>query len=190
MNIAIFASGSGTNAQRIIEYFSENPEITVALVLCNKQDAFVLQRAEKLNVPSFVFSSKELKNTDIIDKKLEEYKIDFIVFAGFLLMMPLRLINKFPERIINIHPALLPKYGGLGMYGEYVHKAVIAAGDTESGISIHFVNENYDEGNIIFQARCNVLKNDTPETLAASIHELEYKYYPQIIEKVIKEVPF
>lgn len=187
MNIAIFASGSGTNAQRIIEYFSGNPEIKVAIVLSNKTDAYVLQRAQKLNVPSFVFSAKELKETDIVEKKLEEYKIDFIVLAGFLLMVPPALIKKFPDKIINIHPALLPKYGGKGMYGEHVHNAVIAAGEKESGISIHYVNENYDEGNIIFQARCEVLKNDTSETLAARIHELEQKYYPQIIEKVKRE---
>lgn len=188
MNIAIFASGSGTNAQRIIEYFSGSTEIKVALVLSNKKDAFVLQRAKKLNVPSFVFSFKELRDTNIVEKKLEEHKIDFIIFAGFLLMMPARIINKFPDRIINIHPALLPKYGGKGMYGENVHKAVIAAGEKQSGISIHYVNENYDEGDIIFQAHCNVLKNDTPEMLAARIHELEYQYYPQVIEKVIKEI--
>lgn len=187
MNIAIFASGSGTNAQHIIEYFSGNPDISVAVVLSNKKEAYVLQRAQKLNVPSFVFSALELKETDTIEKKLEENKIDFIVLAGFLLMVPSALINKFPDKIINIHPALLPKYGGKGMYGEHVHNAVITAGEKESGISIHYVNENYDEGNIIFQARCEVLKNDTPESLAARIHELEHKYYPVIIEKVIRE---
>ncbi|MFH0866117.1 MAG: phosphoribosylglycinamide formyltransferase [Bacteroidota bacterium] len=186
MNIALFASGSGTNAQRIIEYFSGNTDIKVAAVLSNKNDAYVLQRAQKLNVPSFVFSAKELKETDIVEQKLEEYKIDFIVLAGFLLMVPPSLIKKFHDKIINIHPALLPKYGGKGMYGEHVHKAVITAGEKESGISIHYVNENYDEGNIIFQARCEVLKNDTPETLASRIHELEHKYYPVILEKIMK----
>ncbi len=190
MNIAIFASGSGTNTQRIIEYFSGNTDVRVAVVLSNKKDAYVLQRAQKLNVPSFVFSAKELNETDIIEKKLEEYKINFIVLAGFLLMVPYAIIKKFPDKIVNIHPALLPKYGGKGMYGEHVHNAVITAGDKESGISIHYVNKNFDEGNIIFQARCEVLKNDTPETLAARIHELEHKYYPQIIEKVIREKLF
>lgn len=187
MNIAIFASGSGTNAQRITEYFSGSSEVKISLILSNKKDAFVLERAKKLHIPSFVFSSNELKNNDVVDKKLEEFKIGFIVFAGFLLMMPLRLIKKYPDGIINIHPALLPKYGGKGMYGEHVHKAVIVAGDPVSGITVHYVNENYDEGNIIFQERCDVFLNDSPETLAARIHELEYKHYPQVIEKLVRE---
>jgi phosphoribosylglycinamide formyltransferase 1 len=187
MNIAIFASGNGTNAERIIEYFSGKPDVKVSLVLSNKKNAFVLQRAQKLNVPSFVFSAKELTETDTVENKLKEFNIDFIVLAGFLLMVPVSLIKKFPDKIVNIHPALLPKYGGKGMYGEYVHHAVIANGEIESGISIHFVNEKYDEGNIIFQTRCDVLKNDTSETLASRIHELEHKYYPLIIEKVLKE---
>lgn len=190
MNIALFASGSGTNAQRIIEYFSGNTAIRVALVLSNKKDAYVLQRAQLLGVQSFVFSAKDLNESNIIEEKLQEFDIGFIVLAGFLLKIPFSLIHKFPHKIINIHPALLPKYGGKGMYGENVHKAVIAAGEHESGISIHYVNENYDEGNIIFQSRCEVLKNDTPETLAARIHELEHRYYPEIIEKIIKGISF
>jgi phosphoribosylglycinamide formyltransferase 1 len=154
-------------------------------VLSNKPDAYVLQRARLLNVPWFVFSAKEFRDTDIVLKKLDEFQIDFIVLAGFLLMVPAALIKKFPGKIINIHPALLPKYGGRGMYGEHVHEAVIASGDTESGISIHFVNENYDEGEIIFQTRCPVVKMDTPESLAERIHLLEHKFYPEIIEKVV-----
>ncbi|HNW97179.1 MAG TPA: phosphoribosylglycinamide formyltransferase [Bacteroidales bacterium] len=187
VQIAIFASGSGTNAQNIIEYFKGRNDISVSLVLSNKEDAYVLKRSQMLNVPSFVFSPKELKETDIVEAKLSEYKIDFIVLAGFLLMVPAKLIKKFPDKIINVHPALLPKYGGKGMYGEHVHETVIANGEKESGISIHYVNERYDEGNIIFQARCEVKMNDTPETLATRIHELEHKYFPQVIEKVVQE---
>ena len=187
VHIAIFASGSGTNAQNIIEYFSGRNDITVSLVLSNKEDAYVLKRAQMLNVPSIVFSPKELKETDIVETKLLENKIDFIVLAGFLLMVPAKLIKKFPDKIINIHPALLPKYGGKGMYGEHVHEAVLANGEKESGISIHYINEKYDEGNIIFQERCKVQINDTPETLATRIHELEHKYFPQVIEKVIRK---
>jgi len=187
MNVAIFASGNGTNAQRIIEYFSGNPQIKIALVLSNKQDAFVLQRAQRLNVPTFCFTSAELKNTSIVQDKLKEYKIDFIVLAGFMIMVPDSLIEFYRDRVINIHPALLPKYGGKGMFGNHVHESVIEAKEKESGISIHYVNEKYDEGAIIFQAKCAITPTDTPETLATRIHQLEHKYYPEIIEKVIKE---
>lgn len=187
MNVAIFASGNGTNAQRIIEYFSGNLQIKIALVLSNKKDAFVLQRAKNLNVHTFCFASAELKTTTIVHDKLKEYNIDFIVLAGFMIMVPDSLIKLFPKKIVNIHPALLPKYGGKGMFGDHVHKAVIEAKEKESGISIHHVNEKYDEGAVIFQAKCEVTADDTPETLATRIHELEHKYYPEIIEKVIKE---
>jgi phosphoribosylglycinamide formyltransferase-1 len=187
MNVAIFASGNGSNAQKIIEYFSGNPYIKIALILSNKKDAFVLQRAKKSKISSFLFTYSELKETNIVQKKLKEYEIGFIVLAGFMLKVPDSLIKMYSGRIVNIHPALLPKYGGKGMYGEYVHQAVIASKDSESGITIHYVNESYDEGKIIFQARCEVKKNDTPETLAERIHELEHMYYPQIIEKVITE---
>lgn len=185
MNVAIFASGNGSNAQRIIEYFSGNPYVKISLVLSNKEDAYVLERAKKLSVPSFTFTPAELRNTNVVHEKLKEYGIGFIVLAGFMLMIPDSLIEMYPCRIINIHPALLPKYGGKGMYGEHVHRAVIDTKEKESGISVHYVNEKYDEGKIIFQAKCSVDKNDTPETLAAKVHELEYRYYPEIIEKVI-----
>ena len=185
MNVAIFASGNGSNAQRIIEYFSGNTFIKIALVLSNKEDAYVLSRAEKLNIPSFTFSSAELKNSSVILNKLKEFEIGFIVLAGFMIKIPDLLIKEYPGRIINIHPALLPKHGGKGMFGEYVHKAVIDAGEKESGITIHYVNESYDEGKIIFQVKCDVDKKDTPETLAAKIHKLEHYHYPRIIEKVI-----
>lgn len=187
MNVAIFASGNGSNAQKIIEYFSGNSHIKIALVLSNKKDAFVIQRAKKLNIPSFAFTASELKDTTKIQDKLKEYKIGFIVLAGFMIKIPDTLIKMYSGRIINIHPALLPKYGGKGMFGEHVHQAVINAKEKESGITIHFVNESYDEGKIIFQARCEVKENDTPEKLAAKIHELEHRYYPEIIEKVITE---
>jgi len=187
MNVAIFASGNGSNAQCIIEYFSGNPHIKISVVFSNKEDAYVLERAKKLSVPSFTFTYAELRNTNTVIEKLKEYEIGFIVLAGFMIKIPDPLIKMYQNRIINIHPALLPKYGGKGMYGEHVHRAVINAGEKESGITIHFVNEKYDEGTIIFQSRCNIFTGDTPETLASKVHELEYRYYPEIIEKVISE---
>ncbi len=186
--IAIFASGSGTNAQRIIEYFSGNPEITVSLVLSNKPDAYVLERAKKLKVPTVVFDRHTFNETDEIINLLKKEDIEFIVLAGFLWLVPLNLIRAYPGKIINIHPALLPKYGGKGMYGERVHEAVLQSGDQESGISIHYVIEKYDEGNIIFQAKCEVLPDDTPDSLAQRVHQLEYKHYPEIIEKLVREL--
>jgi phosphoribosylglycinamide formyltransferase 1 len=187
MNVAIFASGNGSNAQKIMEYFSGDPYIKVSLVLSNKKDAYVLQRAKKFKIPSFSFTSTQLKETNVVQQKLKQYEIGFIVLAGYMIKVPDTLIKMFQGRIVNIHPALLPKYGGKGMFGEHVHQAVIAAGDKESGITIHFVNESYDEGKIIFQARCEVKAGDTPETLAERIHELEHRFYPEIIEKVITE---
>ena len=187
MNVAIFASGNGSNAQRIIEYFSGNIFIKIALVISNKKDAFVLCRAEKLNIPSYTLSSKELNNSSFIIDKLKEFEIGFIVLAGFMIKVPDSLIKEYDGKIVNIHPALLPKYGGKGMYGEHVHKSVIDAGEKESGITIHFVNEDYDKGKIIFQAKCKVDKKDTPNSLAAKIHKLEHYHYPRIIEKIITE---
>lgn len=186
--IAIFASGSGTNAQRIIEYFSGNPEITVSLVLSNKSDAYVLERAKKLKVPPVVFNRHTFTETDDIPGLLKKEGIVFIVLAGFLWLVPLNLIRAYRGRIINIHPALLPKYGGKGMYGERVHEAVLQSGDKESGISIHYVNEKYDEGSIIFQAKCEVRPDDTPDSLAQRIHQLEYKHYPEVIERLVKDL--
>ncbi len=183
--IAILASGSGTNAQNIIEYFSSKDDVEISLILSNKTDAFVLERAKNYNVPTFTFTSKELKETEIVLESLINHKIDFIVLAGFLLMIPEYLIKKYPNKIINIHPALLPKYGGKGMYGSKVHESVIEAKDKESGITIHYVNANYDEGQIIFQAKCNIDKNDNPESLAQKIHKLEYEFFPKTIEDVI-----
>jgi phosphoribosylglycinamide formyltransferase-1 len=186
INIAIFASGNGTNAQRIIDYFKGNDEIRVVLILSNKTDAFVLKRAEQAGIPTRTFTPQILRDNAEILKYLDQFDVNFIVLAGFLLLMPTAIIQRFQNRIVNIHPALLPAYGGKGMYGDNVHKAVIANGETESGITIHYVNENYDDGAIIFQARCPVLKVDSSETLAARIHQLEYDHFPRIINDVIK----
>lgn len=184
-NIAIFASGSGTNAENIIKYFKNSKNIQVKLVLSNKKDAYVLERAKKYQVKTFVFSNDALKESQIILEKLKESEIDFIVLAGFMRMIPRDILTAYHNKIINIHPALLPKFGGKGMYGDKVHKAVIDAGEKVSGITIHYVNENYDEGAIIFQATCPVCESDTPDTLAEKVHALEYNHYPKIIEKVV-----
>ncbi|MCK5824821.1 MAG: phosphoribosylglycinamide formyltransferase [Ichthyobacteriaceae bacterium] len=184
--IAIFASGSGSNAQNIAEYFADKNEFSISLILANKPDAYVLNRAKNLNIPSFVFTNKEFQTSEIVINKLKEHKIDFIVLAGFLLKVPSNLINAFNNKIVNIHPALLPNYGGKGMYGMNVHNSVIENKETESGITIHYVNENYDEGQIIFQAKTLITPNDDAESLASKIHILEYKYFPEIIEGAIR----
>jgi len=185
-NIAIFASGNGTNAQRISEYFEKVQHIKVLLIITNNKTAFVIERAKQLNIPCIVFSKSELEQSEILLKVLIDNKIDWIILAGFLLKIPEHLIKAFPEHIINIHPALLPKYGGKGMYGDIVHKAVITNKEVESGITIHYVNEVYDDGKIIFQAKTSVDENDTPETLARKIHQLEYEYFPMAIRNVIE----
>lgn len=183
--IAIFASGSGTNTEKIIDYFKEKENIEVALVLSNRPGAGVLKIAEKNEVPALIIEKKAFYETDDIVKYLIRFNIDFIVLAGFLWMIPENLIAAFKNKMINIHPALLPKYGGKGMYGINVHKAVIASGEKETGISIHHINEHYDEGQIIFQARCEIEKEDTPETIAKKVQVLEHKYFPMIIEEII-----
>ena len=184
-NIAIFASGSGSNAENIIRYFQENDLIRVALVLSNRSDAYVLERAHRLQVPSEVFLKEDWVSGEQILALLHEYHIDFIVLAGFLVRVPERLLHAYPDKIINIHPALLPKFGGKGMYGDRVHEAVVAAGEKESGITIHYINEHYDEGNTIFQATCPVLSTDSPDDVAKKVHALEYEHFPQIIEQVL-----
>lgn len=186
MKIAIFASGSGTNAENIIRYFTEKPQIQIALVLTNKPDAYVLERAHKLNVPTCICTKPDFLQDGKVLSVLRKYEIDFIILAGFLLKVPDELIHEFPSRIVNIHPALLPKYGGKGMYGDKVHEAVVAAGETESGITIHYINEHYDEGNIIFQTSCQVSPEDTPHDVASKVHALEYKYYPIVIEDLLQ----
>lgn len=183
--IAIFASGSGSNAENIIQYFLSKPEISVDSVFCNVAEAYVLKRAEKYNIPTFLFNREDLKNQEKVLQILQERQIDFIVLAGFLWLMPSFITAAWPNKIVNIHPALLPAYGGKGMYGHHVHEAVIAAGEKESGITIHYVNDHYDQGAIIFQAKCPVLPTDTPDDLAARVHELEYRYFPQIIAETI-----
>jgi phosphoribosylglycinamide formyltransferase 1 len=184
--LAIFASGNGSNAQAIAEYFSENSEACVVLILTNRKDAYVIERAKALNIPVRVFNREDFYQTEGITQLLIDEQIDMVVLAGFLWLLPPSLIQAFPDRIINIHPALLPKYGGKGMYGDKVHTAVIEAGDKESGISIHYVNEHYDQGQVIFQARCKVEANDTPDSLAAKIHKLEYTHFAAIIHQVLK----
>ena len=186
-NIAIFASGSGTNAENIARYFESHPRIHVNLILSNKPEAYVIKQAKNLNIPTVTFNQKELSQKEKILPVLEDNKIDLIVLAGFLLLIPKYLIESYPNSIINIHPALLPNYGGKGMYGDRVHKAVLDNEEQESGITIHYVNEHYDEGNIIFQKKCPVYSEDTPETLAKRIHKLEHEYYPRIIEKLLQQ---
>lgn len=183
--IVIFASGSGTNAENIIKYFQNTKTATVAMVLSNKQDAKVLDRAANLNVPAKSFTRKELMDPNGVLAILEDINPDLIVLAGFLLKCPEAIIERFPNKIINIHPALLPNYGGKGMYGMFVHESVITNKEVESGISIHFVNEEYDEGAIILQKTVTIEEGDTPESLAQKIHQLEYKWFPIAIEELL-----
>lgn len=184
-NIAIFASGSGTNAENIIRYFAGNASAGVQLVLSNRKDAYVLERAHALGVPCEVFLKPEWESAEKILEVLHSYKIDFIVLAGFLLRVPDLILHDYPNKIINIHPALLPKFGGKGMYGDRVHEAVIAAGEKETGITIHYINERYDEGDVVFQATCTVLPGDSPADVAKKVHALEYEHFPVVIERLI-----
>jgi phosphoribosylglycinamide formyltransferase-1 len=183
--IAVFASGSGTNAQRIFEHFKDHSEIEVSLLFSNKPNAKVLERGKNFNIPSIVFNRDEFYHSEKILNTLLENKIDFIVLAGFLWLIPKNLINAFPNKIVNIHPALLPKYGGKGMYGENVHKAVKLAGESESGITIHLVNNNYDEGDIVVQYHCKLQPNDDEQEIAAKVLKLEHKFYPEVIENLV-----
>lgn len=188
IKIAIFASGSGSNAQRIIEYFNNKPNIKVEIILTNNKEAYVIERAKKLNIPYFIFNRSEFSQSDVVFNKLRDLKINFIVLAGFLWLVPANIIRAWNGRIVNIHPALLPNYGGKGMYGDFVHKAVVENKEKNSGITIHYVNEQYDSGDIIFQAKCDVLPTDTYESLAEKIHHLEYEHFPVEIEKVIEKL--
>jgi phosphoribosylglycinamide formyltransferase-1 len=186
IRIAIFASGSGTNAQRITEYFRRrSSSIEVDLILTNNPAAGVLERAGKLGVSTVTFTRSEFYETNRIAEILDEHAIGFVILAGFLWLVPEAILKAYPDRIINIHPALLPSYGGKGMYGMKVHETVIANREKESGITIHLVNERYDEGQILFQERCTIEAADTPESLAEKIHRLEYRYFPEVIEKYI-----
>lgn len=185
VRVAIFASGAGSNAQKIMEFFEGHPKIAVALVVSNKAEAGVLQIAASRKVDTLVIEKEHFFRGDAYIPLLQEKKIDFIVLAGFLWKIPPALIAAFPARMINIHPALLPKYGGKGMYGHFVHEAVIAAGELESGITIHFVDEQYDHGGTIFQAKCPVTPGDTPYSLAKKIHALEHENFSRVIEQTI-----
>ena len=187
--IAVFASGAGSNAENLIKYFSTKNSGKVVLVLSNKPHAPVLERAAKLGVESTIFDRDEFYTSGKVLKMLTERDVDFVVLAGFLWFIPGYLTRAFDGCIVNIHPALLPAYGGKGMYGDRVHSAVLEAGEKESGITIHYVNEMYDSGDIIFQARCPVLPGDDIHSLAARVHELEYSYFPQIVENVILKLP-
>ncbi|GGB10233.1 phosphoribosylglycinamide formyltransferase [Puia dinghuensis] len=184
--IAIFASGTGTNTARIIDHFRHHATIKVALIVCNKPGAGVLDIASREGIPTLLIEKEPFFRGDAYVKQLREKQIDFIVLSGFLWKMPEVLIKAWPGRIINIHPALLPKFGGKGMYGRFVHEAVIAAAEIETGITIHYVDEQYDHGQPIFQARVSVEKDDTPDTLAKKVHMLEYEHFPRVIEEVLK----
>ena len=186
-NIAIFASGSGTNAEKLFEKFRHHPQARVALLLTNNPQAGAIRRAEKFSVPVEVFTKTTLQTTDQVVTTLQNQAIDFVVLAGFMLKVPENLIRAFPNRIINIHPALLPAYGGKGMYGKHVHEAVVAAGETETGISIHYVNEHYDEGRMILQVSCPISPGDRPEDVAAKVHRLEHQYYPDVVEELVAQ---
>ncbi len=185
--IAIFASGAGSNAQKIIEHFNGHPSIEVALVVCNKPNAGVLGIAQHANIETLLIEKNQFANGDAYVPDLKKGSIDFLVLAGFLWKVPSILVQTYPDKILNIHPALLPKYGGKGMYGHFVHEAVITNHEKESGISIHKVNENYDEGDIVFQAKCVVDENETPDSLANKIHALEHRYFATVVEEYLNE---
>lgn len=184
VRIGIFASGEGTNVQRFIDYFKNSSDLQIALVVCNNPKARVLERAALAEIPILLLDKDTFYNSDKVVEELQQ-KVDFIVLAGFLWMIPQNLITAFHNKMVNIHPALLPAYGGKGMYGMKVHEAVIQNKEKKSGISIHYVNEHYDEGEIIFQKECVVSSEDSPMTLALMIHELEHKYYPEEVEKLL-----
>lgn len=185
VNIAIFVSGSGTNCENLIRYFSSSERVHVALVLSNKADAYALVRASRLGVPSVVVSRAELNDETVMMPLLRKYDIGFIVLAGFLPLVPNFIVDAFPQRIVNIHPSLLPKYGGKGMWGHHVHEAVKAAGETESGITIHWVTPVCDGGDIIAQYRVALSPDDSADDIAAKIHQLEMEYFPRVVEELL-----
>ena len=187
-HIAIFATGGGSNAQKIIDHFENHDSIKVSLIISNKKKAGVLERAAANNIPTLIINREEFYQTENILQNLDTFQIDFIVLAGFLWLMPTYLVKSYVNKVVNIHPALLPKYGGKGMYGMNVHRAVHAAKETESGMTIHYVNEHYDEGTIIFQAKCSLQSSDSPEDIAKKVLQLEHEYYPKVIENVVLEI--
>lgn len=184
-SIIIFASGTGSNAEAIIRYFNNNSSINIEAVFSNNAHAEVLEKAQKMGVNRFVFNNNQLTNSSDVLKQLVQLSPSLVVLAGFLKKIPQNIIEAFPNKIINIHPALLPKYGGKGMYGQYIHRAVVQNQESESGISIHYVNKNYDEGGLIFQAKCSLSENETPESLSKKVRVLEHTHYPLIIEKIL-----
>ena len=186
--IAIFASGSGSNAQKIMEYFKKHQDAEIAIVLTNNPEAYVLQRADNFEIPSHIFDKHEFYKTDDIVKLLKNLQIDLIVLAGFLWLIPENLLKAFPNKIINIHPALLPKYGGKGMYGDKVHQAILDAGEEESGITIHFINEHFDEGESIHQSRFKIEKDDDLEMIKFKGQQLEHLHYPKVVEQLLKKM--
>lgn len=187
MNIAIFVSGSGSNCENIIQYFQNNKQANIALVVSNRSDAYALVRAQRLNVPTKVLPKAEFNNQEMVMKLMADYRIDFIVLAGFLLMIPDWLISAYQHRMINLHPALLPKFGGIGMYGHHVHEAVRKANETETGMTVHWVSSVCDGGEIIAQFRTPITPDDTPDDIAAKEHVLEMKHFPQVIEAILKQ---
>lgn len=183
--IVLFASGSGSNVENIANYFKDHKSVEIAAVYCNNSKAFVLERCKKLGIQTRVFDRNDFYNTDTVIQELKQQNIDLIVLAGFLWLVPESLVKAFPNQIINVHPALLPKFGGKGMYGHFVHEAVVAAKETESGITIHYVNEHYDEGKAIFQGKCELSPTDTPDDVAHKIHLLEFEHFPKVIETLM-----
>ena len=186
VRLAILGSGNGTNAQQISEYFAGRTDVEVACIIYNKKDAYIAHRAKNLGIESHYFGRTDFFQNGNVLKYLAEKKVDWVILAGFLWLVPEDMLAAYPNRIINIHPALLPKYGGKGMYGHHVHEAVVAAGEHESGITIHIVDQHYDRGTTLFQARCTVTPDDTPDTLAAKIHLLEKEHFPRVIDETIK----
>lgn len=183
LKLAIFASGNGSNAEQIIRHFKGHPSIEVVAVFTNKPQAGVIQRARNLKIPVVVFNKRQFYEGHEVKDKLAALKVHAIILAGFLWLIPKELLHQYPDKILNIHPALLPKYGGAGMYGMHVHRAVLEAAEDQSGITIHLVNEKYDQGRIIFQAHCQVEPTETPDTLAQKVHALEHRYFPSVIEQ-------
>jgi len=188
IRIALFASGSGTNVENITNYFNGKTIAKPVCVLCNKPDAFVLERAKRLNLDSLTFNRADFNDGKKIMEYLRKNEIDLIVLAGFLWLVPEYLIKEYPNRIVNIHPALLPKFGGKGMYGMHVHEAVKQSGETETGITIHLIDGNYDKGNTVFQAKVQVSPSDSPDDIANKVHKLEYEYYPKVIEEIAEKI--
>lgn len=183
IRIAVFASGSGSNAEVIIRYFKGHARIKVVLLLSNNPQAYALERAKRLDIPARAFTREDFQEGGAMLQWLRKYEVTHIVLAGFLWLIPRYLINAYPDKIINIHPALLPKFGGKGMYGAKVHEAVKTAGETETGITIHLVNEHYDEGRTLFQGRCRVEDHYSPAEIAACVQKLEHEHYPRVIER-------